>query len=94
MVDIALLSETGVGTMQVHHLRMLGRHRTNYNMQDTVLAQLMYHLNAAHTNAVVSHAGTTLVHHLMQARRRTDDCAGDTYISPVIMPPVFDPLPY
>ena len=29
--------------MPVHHLRMLGRHCTNYNMQDTVLAQLLYH---------------------------------------------------
>ena len=27
---------------------MLGRHCANYNMQDTVLAQLLYHLNIAH----------------------------------------------
>ena len=37
--------------MPVHHLRMLDRHRSNYNKQDTVLAQLLYHLNTAHINA-------------------------------------------
>ena len=76
--------------MPVHHLKMPGPHRANYNKQDTVLAQLLYHLNTAHTNVVVSHIGTTPGHHLqMQARRRTNDCAGD-HISPVIMLPVFD----
>ena len=40
-------------------------------MQDTVLVRLFYHQNTAHTNAVVSQAGTKLVHHLqMLARRR------------------------
>ena len=34
--------------MPVHHLRMLDRHRASYNKQDTVLAQLLYHLNTAH----------------------------------------------
>ena len=64
--------------MPVHHLRMLDRHRTNYNKQDTVLAQLLYHLNTAHINASVSRVGTTLVHHLqMLAQHRTNDCAGD-----------------
>ena len=48
--------------MPVHHLRMLGRHRVNYNMQDTVLAQLLYHLNTAHINTSMSRVGTTLVH--------------------------------
>ena len=62
----------------VHHLRMLDRHRANYNKQDTVLAQLLYHLNTAHINASVSRVGTTLVHHLqMLAQRRTNDCAED-----------------
>ena len=64
--------------MLVHHLRMLDRHRANYNKQDTVLAQLLYHLNTAHINASVSRVGTTLVHHLqMLAQRRTNDCAKD-----------------
>ena len=36
--------------MPVHHLKMLGRHRANYNMQGTVLTQSVYHLNTAHTN--------------------------------------------
>ena len=61
--------------MPVHHLRMLDRHRANYEKQDTVLAQL---LNTAHINASVSRVGTTLVHHLkMLAQRRTNDCAKD-----------------
>ena len=64
--------------MPVHHLRMLGRHCANYNKQDTVLAQLLYHLNTAHINASVSRVGTTMVHHLqMLAQRRTNDCAED-----------------
>ena len=64
-VDVTLLSETGVGTMLDHHLKMLSQHRANYNKQDTVLAQLLYHLNTAHTNVVVSRDETrTLVHHL------------------------------
>ena len=91
-MGIALLFETDVGTLPVHHLRMIGRHRANYNMKDTVLAQLLYHLNIAHTYVVVSHIGTTPVHHLqMLARPRTNYCAGDN-ISPVIMLPVSDPL--
>ena len=50
--------------MPVHHPRMLGRHRAcNYNRQDTVLAQLSYHLHTAHINASVSRVGTTLVYH-------------------------------
>ena len=78
--------------MLVHHLGMLGRHHTNYNMQDIVLFQLSYHLNTAHTYDVVSFVGMTLVHHLqMLARRRTNYCAGDT-ISPIFMLPVSDPL--
>ena len=64
--------------MPVHHLRMLDRHRANYNKQDTVLAQLLYHLNTAHINASVSRVGTTLVHHLhMLAQRRSNYCAKD-----------------
>ena len=64
--------------MPVHHLRMLDRHRAYYNKQDTVLAQLLYHLNTAHINASVSRVGTTLVHHLqMLAQHRTNDCAED-----------------
>ena len=64
--------------MPVHHLRMLDRHRVNYNKQDTVLAQLLYHLNTAHNNASVSRVGTTLIHHLqMLAQCRTNDCAKD-----------------
>ena len=64
--------------MPVYHLRMLVWHRANYNKQDTVLAQLLYHLNTAHINASVSRVGTTLVHHLqMLAQRRTNDCAKD-----------------
>ena len=64
--------------MPVHHLMMLDWHRANYKKQDTVLAQLLYHLNTAHINASVSHVGTTLVHHLqMLAQRRTNDCAED-----------------
>ena len=63
-VDVTLPSEPGVGTMLVHHLKMLGWHRANYDMQHTVLAQLLYHLNTAHINASVSRVGTTLVHHL------------------------------
>ena len=57
-------TEPAVGTMLVHHLRMLDRHRANYNKQDTVLAQLLYHLNTVHINASASGVGTTLVHHL------------------------------
>ena len=58
---------------------MLDRHRANYTKQDTVLAQLLYHLNTAHINASVSRVGTTLVHHLqMLAQRRTNDCAKDS----------------
>ena len=79
-VNGTLPSELGVGTMTVHHLRMLGQHRANYNKQDTVLAQLLYHLNTAHINASVSRVGTTvtLVPHLqMLAQRRTNDCAED-----------------
>ena len=65
--------------MPVYHLRMLDRHRANYNKQDTVLAQLLYHLNTVHINASVSRVGTTLVHHLqMLAQRRTNDCAKDS----------------
>ena len=76
--------------MPVHHIRMLGRHRANYNMQDTVLAQLLYNLNTVHTYVVVSHIGWIPVHHLqMLARRRANDCTGDN-ISQVIMLPVFD----
>ena len=64
--------------MPVHHLRMLDRHRAKYNKQDTVLAQLLYHLNTAHINASVSRVGTKLVHHpQMLAQRRTNDCAKD-----------------
>ena len=75
---VTLPSEPGVGTMQVHHLRMLDQHRANYNKQDTLLAQLLYHPNTAHINASVSGVGTTLVHHLqMLAQRRTKDCAED-----------------
>ena len=75
--------------MPVHHLKMLGRHHINYNMQDTVSARLLYHLNTAHTNVVVSRVGTTLVHHLqMLAQRCTNDCSGDNII-PVIMLPLF-----
>ena len=55
---------------------MLGRHIANYNigLQDTVLAQLLYHLNTAHTYiAYISHIGTMPVHHLqMMGRRRTN----------------------
>ena len=59
--------------MPVHHLRMLGRHRANYNKQDIVLARLLYHLNTAHINASVSRVGTTLVHPLqMLAQLRTN----------------------
>ena len=77
-VNVTLPSEPGAGTMLVHHLRMLGRHRANYNKQDTVLAQLLYHLNTAHINASVFRVGTTLVHHLqMLTQRRTNDCAED-----------------
>ena len=76
-VNITLPSEPGVGTMPVHHLRMLGRHHA-YNKQDTVFAQLLYHLNTAHINALVSRVGTTLVHHLqMLAQRRTNDFVED-----------------
>ena len=49
MISIALSFETDAGTMPVHHLKMLGQHRTNYNMQYTVLAQLLYHLSTKHT---------------------------------------------
>ena len=35
--------------MPVHHLRMLDQHRANYNKQDTVLAQLLYHPDTAHS---------------------------------------------
>ena len=77
-VNITLPSEPGIGTMPVYHLRMLGQHRANYDKQDTVLAQLLYHLNTSHINALVSCVGTTLVHHLqMLAQRRTNDCAED-----------------
>ena len=48
MIGTALLFETDVGTMPVHP-QVLGRHQANHNMQDTVLAQLLYHLNTAHT---------------------------------------------
>ena len=66
--------------MTVHHLRMLDRHRANYNKQDIVLAQLLYHLNTAHINALVSRVSTTLVHHLqMLAQRRTNDCGKTRY---------------
>ena len=50
--------------MHVHHLGMLDWHRANYNKQDTVLAQLLYHLNTAHINASVSRVGTTLGHQI------------------------------
>ena len=64
-----------------------------YSMQDTVLAQSLYHLNTAPTYVVVSHVGTTLVHHFqILARRRTNDCAGNN-VSSVNMLPVFDPFP-
>ena len=64
--------------MPVHHFGMLDRHRANYNKQDTVLAQLLYHLNTAHINASVSRVITTLVHLLkMLAQRRTNDCVED-----------------
>ena len=77
-VNVTLPSEPGVRTMPVHHLGMLERHHANYNKQDTVLAQLLYHLNTAHINALVSCVGTTLVHHLrMLAQHRTNDCAKD-----------------
>ena len=77
-VNVTLPSEPGVGTMPVHHLRMLDRHRANYTKQDTVLARLLNHLNTAHINASVSRIGTTLVHLLqMLAQRRTNDCAKD-----------------
>ena len=77
-VDVKLPSEPGVGKMPVLHLRMLGRHHANYNMQDTVLAQLLYHMNTAHINASVSRVRTTLVHHLqMLAQRCTSNCAED-----------------
>ena len=57
---------------------MQGRHRANYDKQDTVLAQLLYHLNTAHINDSVYRVGTMLVHHLrMLAQRRTNDCAED-----------------
>ena len=66
--------------MPVHHLRMLDRHHANYIKQDTVLAQLLYHLNTAHINASVSRVGTTLIHHLqMLAQRHTNDCAKARY---------------
>ena len=42
MTGIALLFETYVGIV----------HRANYNMHDTVLAQLLYHLNTAYTYVV------------------------------------------
>ena len=72
-VNVTLPSEPGVGTMPVHHLRMLGRHRASYNKQDIVLARLLYHLNTAHINASVSRVGTTLVHPLqMLAQLRTN----------------------
>ena len=71
----------------------LGQHRTNYNMQDTVLAQLLYHLNTAHTNVAVSRVGTALVHHLqMLAKRCINDCTGDNTI-PANMPLYLDPPP-
>ena len=64
--------------MPFHHLRMLDRHRPNYNKQDTVLAQLLYHLNTAHINVSVSRVGTTLVPHpQMLSQRRTNNCAED-----------------
>ena len=64
--------------MPVHHLRMLAWHRANYNKQDTVLAQLLYHLNTAHVNASVSCFGIALAHHRqMLTQRRTNDCAKD-----------------
>ena len=56
-VNVTLPSEPGVGTIPVHHLRMLGLHRANYNKQDTVLAQLLFHLNTAHISALVSRVG-------------------------------------
>ena len=57
---------------------ILGRHRANYNKQDTVLAQLLYHLNTAHINASVSRVGTMLVHPLqMLAQRCTNNCVED-----------------
>ena len=49
MMGIALSFETDVGPMLVHHLKVLGQHRASYNMQHMVLAQLLYHLNTAHT---------------------------------------------
>ena len=88
-VDVTLPSEPGVGTMPVHHLRMLGQHRANYNMQDTVFAQLLYNLNTAYTNALVSRVGTTLVHHLqVLAQCCTNDCAEDHHSYYAIMLPV------
>ena len=52
MIGIALLFETDFGTMPVHRLKKLCRRHANYNMQDTVLAQLLSHLNTAHTYVV------------------------------------------
>ena len=82
MVDITLCSETGPGPIsrQLQH----ARHS---------VGPILYHLNTAHTNTVVSHIGTTLFHHpQMLARRRNNDCARDK-ISSAIMLPVFDQLP-
>ena len=78
MIGIALLFETDVGTMPVLHLMMLGRYRANYNMQDTVLAQLLYTLNTAHTYVdCVPRWYDAADNLLMQGRRRTKDLERD-----------------
>ena len=77
MIVIALLYEADVGTMPNYH------RRTNYNIQDTLLAQLFYHLNTVQHRSRLQ----------MLARRQTNDCAGDN-ISPVVMLSVSDSLPH
>ena len=72
---------------------MLGRHRANYNMQDTVLAQLLYHLNVAH-NLRCLHA--TLVRCRSTISRywacvEPTNCALES-ISPIVMLSASDPL--
>ena len=93
MISIALLFETYIGTMPVHHLKMLGRNCINCNMQDTVLAQLLHHPNTAHTSLFVSHVGmmpSTI--YRCWAGLEPLTCAGDN-ISPIIMRSASDPLP-
>ena len=77
--------------MLVHHLRILDRHRSNYNKQDTVLAQLVYNLNTARNNASVSRIGTTLVHHLHGPASHPRLCGRPPF--PLLCNLYFDPSP-